>query len=127
MEEDEPIVDDFCMIGQSDVLGDFIGFVMNRPGPDNFDVFCHEYPVYDYSRVSDELESWRSFELWLWGTAAAGEGTSVVRVLWGPEVARGWVRHESQSPLVFHPMLKREVAAPPGNRSPRTAPPRSKQ
>ncbi len=69
----------------------------------------------------------RSFELWLWGTAVAGEGTSVVRVLWGPEVARGWVRHESQSPLVYHPMLKRGVAAPPGNRSPRTAPPRSKQ
>ena len=46
-------------------MGDFMGFLVTRTGNDNFDVFCHEYPFEEYVAVSDEINSWRSFESWL--------------------------------------------------------------
>jgi hypothetical protein len=46
-------------------MGDFMGFLVSRPGPMNFDVFCHEYPFEEYVAVSDEIKTWRTFESWL--------------------------------------------------------------
>ena len=46
-------------------MGDFMGFLISRPGPRNFDVFCHEYPFDEYVAVSDEINMWRTFEAWL--------------------------------------------------------------
>ncbi len=39
--------------------------LIRREGESNFDVFCHEYPFEEYVAVSDEIESWRTFEDWL--------------------------------------------------------------
>ncbi|WKT60044.1 SMI1/KNR4 family protein [Microbulbifer thermotolerans] len=65
MDEEEPITDLFCMIGVSNSMGDHIGFTMNREGPNNFDIYCHEYPVFEYVNVSTEINSWRTFKNWL--------------------------------------------------------------
>jgi hypothetical protein len=65
MDEEEPITDRFCMIGSSNSMGDYIGFTINREGPKNFDVYCHEYPVFEYVNVSTEIMSWRTFQSWL--------------------------------------------------------------
>lgn len=64
-EEEEAGTDRFCFIGERMSMGDYIGFVVSRPGPKNFDVFCHEYPSQEYANVSDELKSWRTFDEWL--------------------------------------------------------------
>jgi hypothetical protein len=64
-EEEVPGVDRFCFVGAHMAMGDYIGFAISRDGPQNFDVFCHEYPPQEYVAVSDELSSWRSFESWL--------------------------------------------------------------
>jgi hypothetical protein len=55
----------FCFVGEHRLMGDFMGFAINRPGPKNFDVFCHDYPLEKYAAVSDEIKSWRSFEEWI--------------------------------------------------------------
>lgn len=55
----------FCFLGEHRSMGDWMGFLISRPGPNNFDVFCHEYSFEEYVAVSDELKSWRSFEEWL--------------------------------------------------------------
>lgn len=65
LEEEEPITDQFCMIGTSNSMGDYFGFTINRNTPDNFAVYCHEYPVFEYVNVSNELNSWRTFEDWI--------------------------------------------------------------
>ncbi len=65
MEEDQPITDQFCMIGSIRSLGDFFGFTINRDGPENFNVYCHEDPVYDYVSITDELKQWKTFDEWL--------------------------------------------------------------
>jgi hypothetical protein len=62
---EEHVRERFCFIGEHRLMGDFMGFCINRPGPKNFDVFCHEYPLEEYSAISDEISSWRSFEEWL--------------------------------------------------------------
>ena len=55
----------FCMIGHHSGLGDAFGFLVDRSGPNNFDIFCHEYPPYAYAETSDELKSWRTLEAWV--------------------------------------------------------------
>jgi hypothetical protein len=57
--------DRFCFVGEHRLMGDFMGFLISRLGPKNFDVFCHEYPLDEYVAVSDEIKSWRTFEAWL--------------------------------------------------------------
>jgi hypothetical protein len=57
--------DRFCFIGEHRLMGDYLGFVVSRAGPRNFDVFCHEYPPEQYVEVSNELSSWRTLEGWL--------------------------------------------------------------
>ncbi|MCA8998921.1 MAG: SMI1/KNR4 family protein [Planctomycetaceae bacterium] len=54
-----------CFVGEHRLMGDFMGFLMSRPGEQNFDVFCHEYPFEEYVAVSDEINSWRTFENWV--------------------------------------------------------------
>lgn len=65
LDEEEPITDLFCMIGASNSMGDYIGFTINRETQDNFDIYCHEYPVFEYVNVSTEIKSWRTFQSWL--------------------------------------------------------------
>jgi hypothetical protein len=65
LDEEEPITDLFCMVGVSNSLGDYIGFTINRENPNNFDIYCHEYPVYEYVNVSNEIRSWRTFKDWI--------------------------------------------------------------
>ena len=65
LEEEEPILDRFCMAGHASGLGDYFGFFLDREGARNFDVFCHEYPVFEYVPTSDELDSWKDFGGWL--------------------------------------------------------------
>ena len=65
LEEDHVGDDEFCFIGANRGMGDYFGFVTTRSGPANFDVFCHEYPPYEYAAVSDELKSWRTLDQWL--------------------------------------------------------------
>lgn len=57
--------DRFCIIGHHNGLGDAFGFVISRPGPRNFDVFCHEYPPFEYASVSDGLDSWKTLDQWI--------------------------------------------------------------
>ena len=38
-----------------------MGFCIDRPGPVNFDIYCHEYPFEEYVAISDEINSWREF------------------------------------------------------------------
>ena len=33
----------------------------DRPGPANFDIYCHEYPFEEYVAISSEIKSWREF------------------------------------------------------------------
>ncbi len=54
-----------CFVGEHRLMGAFMGFLMSRPGEQNFDVFCHEYPFEEYVAVSDEISSWRKFESWV--------------------------------------------------------------
>jgi len=63
--EEEVTGDRFCFVGSNTGIGDYFGFVINRPGPKNFDVFCHEYPPFEYVATSDELYSWRTLDTWL--------------------------------------------------------------
>lgn len=63
--EEEVTGDKFCLVGSNSGTGDFFGFVINRPGPNNFDIFCHEYPPFAYVTTSDELQSWRTLDTWL--------------------------------------------------------------
>lgn len=64
-EEFERTEDRFCFIGALQVMGDYFGFTTTRRGPQNFDVYCHEYPPGEYVSTSDELKSWRTFDSWL--------------------------------------------------------------
>lgn len=48
-------------VGEHRCMGDMMGFCIDRPGPANFDIYCHEYPFEEYVAVSDELKSWREF------------------------------------------------------------------
>jgi hypothetical protein len=57
----QPEVERFCFIGEHRCMGDMMGFCIDRAGPANFDIFCHEYPFEEYVAVSDELKSWREF------------------------------------------------------------------
>ena len=43
------------------MLGDMMGFCIDRLGPANFDIYCHEYPINKYATISDEISSWREF------------------------------------------------------------------
>jgi len=65
VERDDGGQDRFCFVGEHRLMGDYVGFLLSRPGPKNFDVFCHEYPLEEYVAVSDEIKSWRTFEGWL--------------------------------------------------------------
>ena len=51
----------FCFVGEHRSMGDMMGFCLSRPGPANFDVYCHEYPFEEYTAISDEIKSWREF------------------------------------------------------------------
>ncbi len=64
-EDENGKVHRFCFVGEHRSMGDLMGFLITRPGPRNFDVFCHEYPFEEYVSVSDEINSWRTFEEWL--------------------------------------------------------------
>lgn len=64
-ENEDGQVNRFCFVGEHRSMGDLMGFLISRPGPKNFDVFCHEYPIEEYASVSDEITSWRTFEEWL--------------------------------------------------------------
>ncbi|WP_160139064.1 SMI1/KNR4 family protein [Chryseobacterium sp. c4a] len=63
--EDAEINDQFIMIGLHCSMGDWMGFCTTRKDERNYDVFCHEYPIDEYTEVSDELNSWRTFEEWV--------------------------------------------------------------
>ena len=56
-----PDVERFCFIGEHRMMADLMGFCIDRPGPQNFDIFCHEYPLEEYVAVSGEIDSWREF------------------------------------------------------------------
>ena len=43
-------------------MGELMGFCIDRSGPRNFDLSCHEYPFGEYVAVSNEIDSWREFE-----------------------------------------------------------------
>ena len=60
-DEDEPTEDQFFMIGVHNSMGDWMGFCTSRPGPDNYEVFSHEAPIYCYA----EDAFWKSFEDWV--------------------------------------------------------------
>jgi hypothetical protein len=64
-EDENGSVNRFCFVGEHRSMGDFMGFLISRPGPRNFDVFCHEYPFEEYVSVSNEINSWRTFDEWL--------------------------------------------------------------
>jgi hypothetical protein len=57
----QPEVERFCFVGEHRCMGDMMGFCIDRPGPTNFDIYCHEYPFEEYVAVSDEIKSWREF------------------------------------------------------------------
>jgi len=63
--EEEVGFDRFCFIGWHRSMGDYFGFVINRAGQRNFDVFCHEYPPGRYVEISNEIQSWRTFDEWI--------------------------------------------------------------
>ncbi|MGN7809176.1 MULTISPECIES: SMI1/KNR4 family protein [Flavobacterium] len=63
--EDEASEDNYFMIGSHLSMGDWIGFCTTKQDTNNFDVYCHEYPIYEYAETSNELKSWRSFEDWI--------------------------------------------------------------
>ncbi len=63
--EDEITKESYFMIGSHRSMGDWMGFCTSKSDLANFDVYCHEYPIYDYAAISDELKSWRSFEDWI--------------------------------------------------------------
>ncbi|KUF40900.1 SMI1/KNR4 family protein [Myroides marinus] len=65
LEADEVITDQFIMIGTHCSMGDWMGFCTTRKEENNYDVFCHEYPLEEYIETSDELKSWRTFEEWI--------------------------------------------------------------
>jgi hypothetical protein len=67
----------FCFVGEHRSMGDFMGFLISRPGPANFDIFCHEYPFEDYVDISNELNSWRTFEEWLIHSVETGGVESI--------------------------------------------------
>ena len=56
-----PEVERFCFVGEHRLMGDMMGFCIDRPGPANFDIYCHEYPFEEYVIVSDEIKSWQEF------------------------------------------------------------------
>ncbi|WP_282628423.1 SMI1/KNR4 family protein [Empedobacter sedimenti] len=64
-EIEEPIDDEFMIIGSHISLGDWMGFCTSKTDEKNFDVYCHEYPIDEYAETSDELNSWRTFEEWI--------------------------------------------------------------
>jgi hypothetical protein len=55
----------YCIIGEETGLGDFFGFAIGTTLAKNFDVFCHEYPPFEYLEVSNELNSWKNFDEWI--------------------------------------------------------------
>lgn len=63
--EDAEVTDHFIMIGSHCSMGDWMGFCTTRKDEKNFDVFCHEYLIDEYAEISDELNSWRTFEEWV--------------------------------------------------------------
>ena len=66
----QPDVERFCFVGEHRCMGDMMGFCIDRPGPSNFDIFCHEYPFEEYVSVSDEISSWREFGPYLTGVVS---------------------------------------------------------
>lgn len=64
-EIEEPIEDEFMIIGSHLSMGDWMGFCTSKTDEKNFDVYCHEYPIEEYVETSDELNSWRTFEEWI--------------------------------------------------------------
>lgn len=64
-ETEEMVKDHFMMIGTHCSMGDWMGFCTTRNDERNYDVFCHEYPIDEYAEISDELNSWRTFEEWM--------------------------------------------------------------
>lgn len=64
-EEDEATKESYFMIGSHLSMGDWIGFCTTKQDTNNFDIYCHEYPIYNYTETSDELKSWRRFEDWI--------------------------------------------------------------
>ncbi|MBS0263834.1 MAG: SMI1/KNR4 family protein [Planctomycetes bacterium] len=68
--EAAPGVELFCFVGAHMAMGDIMGFCIDRRGPNNFDVFCHEYPFEEYVAVSDEIKSWRDFGKYISGVVS---------------------------------------------------------
>jgi len=46
-DSEDGTINRFCFVGEHRSMGDLMGFLISRPGPRNFDVFCHEfcYPI----------------------------------------------------------------------------------
>ncbi len=66
----QPEVERFCFVGEHRCMGDMMGFCTDRPGPANFDIYCHEYPFEEYVAISDEIKSWREFGLYVAGVVS---------------------------------------------------------
>lgn len=66
-----PEVGRFCFVGEHRSMGDMMGFCIDRPGPANFDIYCHEYLFEEYVAVSDEIASWREFGPYIINLAAS--------------------------------------------------------
>ncbi|MDM1298320.1 SMI1/KNR4 family protein [Empedobacter falsenii] len=62
---EEVVNDEFLIVGTDCAMGDWMGFCTTRMEENNFDIFCHEYPIDEYVETSDELKSWRTFEEWM--------------------------------------------------------------
>ena len=69
-EEARPDMERFCFVGEHRMMGDLMGFCIDRPGPKNFDVYCHEYPFEEYVPVSDEIDSRRDFGYYVAGVVS---------------------------------------------------------
>lgn len=64
-EMEEPIEENFIIIGAHLAMGDWMGFCITKHDDRNFDVYSHDYPIAEYRATSDELKSWRTFEEWI--------------------------------------------------------------
>ncbi|TGN22570.1 SMI1/KNR4 family protein [Empedobacter tilapiae] len=62
---EKPVNEQFMIIGIHCSMGDWMGFCTSKTDEKNFDVYCHEYPIDEYIEISNELNSWRSFEEWI--------------------------------------------------------------
>lgn len=66
----KPQVERFCFVGEHRCMGDMMGFCIDRPGPSNFDIYCHEYPFEEYVAISNEIKSWREFGAYVAGVVS---------------------------------------------------------